>query len=577
MEFTKKLGFTNREKMNRIKLKVICNYKSIDFSIFLMKKGSILSRRGFSLPKTSLTTDELKKHKRNLTIMPFVERKEYSFGIKPIPIYKETDKRFYMPRFYGLKQFGQPENDKLTKGGGENIETIKHVNCKITLRDYQVPIVQDLVLPHLKKNFGGLLSLWCGYGKTLSAIWISKQLNLKTIIVCHTTSLMQQWAKEIRKWMPNARIGIIQQDKCEVEDKDFIIASLKTIALKTYDKNQFDSVGFVVWDEIHLMCTNLFSKAFPKLCSKYSLGLSATPQRKDKLDVIFHHYIGPVIYSAKRKPNDKLIVESTTIIPKLPIETEYDWRHKIKYTTMVTKLCYSQERTRLIATLITQNALIGRKILVLSEYIKHLKMLQSFLKINIEKDRKKRKPGLIEAVAIKKLSLHSSSLFYKLPNEIIFKIICYLPLPPPQFTVGLYIGEMKMNDREISQKCDVILGTYKLASVGMDIPDLNTLVMASPRKEIEQSVGRILRKEGKLNPLIIDIIDDHGIFISQSRVRKKFYKKYGYQIQNIKMKWDGTILSIRHAGGNPSAKKKMKQEKQNTISKYLIREDSDSE
>lgn len=98
-------------------------------------------------------------------------------------------------------------------------------------------------------------------------------------------------------------------------------------------------------------------------------------------------------------------------------------------------------------------------------------------------------------------------------------------------TTGLYIGEMKNDKRKISEACDIILGTYKLASVGMDIPALNTLVMVSPRKEIEQSVGRILRKqksEAGFSPLIVDIIDNHGVFKSQSLERKKFYKQYGY-------------------------------------------------
>lgn len=54
--------------------------------------------------------------------------------------------------------------------------------------------------------------------------------------------------------------------------------------------------------------------------------------------------------------------------------------------------------------------------------------------------------------------------------------------------------------------------------------------MVSPRKEIEQSVGRILRKqksEAGFSPLIVDIIDNHGVFKSQALERKKFYKQYG--------------------------------------------------
>lgn len=89
------------------------------------------------------------------------------------------------------------------------------------------------------------------------------------------------------------------------------------------------------------------------------------------------------------------------------------------------------------------------------------------------------------------------------------------------------------------------LGTFKIASVGMDIPDLNCLVLASPRKEIEQSVGRIFRKVGALKPRVIDIIDDHPMFISQGRVRKEFYKQYEFTIIQSKVDWKGKVSSQR--------------------------------
>ena len=67
---------------------------------------------------------------------------------------------------------------------------------------------------------------------------------------------------------------------------------------------------------------------------------------------------------------------------------------------------------------------------------------------------------------------------------------------------------MKRKDLEKSSKCDIIFGTYQLVSEGTDIPTLNTLVMASPRKEIEQVVGRILRGYSTKTPIVVDIIDD---------------------------------------------------------------------
>jgi superfamily II DNA or RNA helicase len=101
--------------------------------------------------------------------------------------------------------------------------------------------------------------------------------------------------------------------------------------------------------------------------------------------------------------------------------------------------------------------------------------------------------------------------------------------------VGYYIGGMKEKDRNhAGENAQILLGTYSMASEGMSIKTLNTIVLASPRKKVEQSVGRILRQrpeERTADPLIVDIVDCHGIYQGQYRKRRVFYKQCGYKIQ----------------------------------------------
>lgn len=354
---------------------------------------------------------------------------------------------------------------------------------------------------------------------TALAIMIACQLKIKTLVVCHTTSLMRQWAERINEFVPKAKIGIVQQSNTEIDGYDFVIASLSSVAQKEYPKDTFSSIGLVVWDEIHLMCTNLFSNAFTKLTTKYSVGLSATPNRKDKCDVIFQNHIGEILYTLKREKDEDIVVECVKLLIE-DIPVTYDYRGKVQYTTSVTQIMYLKERTARIVDMIIDFATKGRKVLVLSEYIKHLRDIKARI-----------------AVRIKELKGIKKYMNDKKYQEML------------DFTYDLYIGEMKNNERKSSEQKDVILGTYKLASVGMDIPRLNTLILASPRKEIEQSVGRILRKDKSSkvqhNPRIVDIIDNHGIFVSQSNIRKQFYKKYGYTIEHIQMLPDGHIKSRR--------------------------------
>jgi hypothetical protein len=68
-----------------------------------------------------------------------------------------------------------------------------------------------------------------------------------------------------------------------------------------------------------------------------------------------------------------------------------------------------------------------------------------------------------------------------------------------------------------------------MAAEALDIKTLSTLVMASPKTDIEQSVGRILRARGQ-NPIVVDIVDSHEYLKGQWNKRKTFYKKCGYKI-----------------------------------------------
>jgi len=121
---------------------------------------------------------------------------------------------------------------------------------------------------------------------------------------------------------------------------------------------------------------------------------------------------------------------------------------------------------------------------------------------------------------------------------------------------GFYVGGMKPQELRESQEKNIILGTFSMASEGMDIPKLNTIILASPKSDIVQSVGRILREKKetrKFHPLIIDINDEFSIFINQSNKRLMFYNKCNYDINIYQL--DGSFIKYEK---NKSKKKKSK-------------------
>jgi hypothetical protein len=99
-------------------------------------------------------------------------------------------------------------------------------------------------------------------------------------------------------------------------------------------------------------------------------------------------------------------------------------------------------------------------------------------------------------------------------------------------SVGYYVGGMKQASLQETEEKQIVLATYAMAAAALDIKTLATLVMVTPKTDITQSVGRILRIKHE-NPIIVDIIDSHDIFQNQWTQRKRFYKKCNYRIRQI--------------------------------------------
>ena len=100
-------------------------------------------------------------------------------------------------------------------------------------------------------------------------------------------------------------------------------------------------------------------------------------------------------------------------------------------------------------------------------------------------------------------------------------------------TCGYYVGGMKPAALQETETKQVVLATYAMAAEALDIKSLNTLVMVSPKTDIVQSVGRILRTRGE-GKIVVDIVDPHDVFQNQWKKRKTFYHQSNYQIRMVK-------------------------------------------
>lgn len=203
-----------------------------------------LNRNGYILKKDQIDESILKKLKKDLTASPIVLQGYQEF-IKPVSfeIFQESPGYFYLPRFYGIETFGSPRKTYLPEGAPINL------TFAFNLLPHQI-IPYQKTIQTLKTVGGGVLQLPCGLGKTALTIKVATDLGRKTLVLVNKEFLMDQWVESLHKFTGGiARVGILQQGKMDVENKDFIVAMLHSVAKKDYPKEVFTDIGFCVVDE----------------------------------------------------------------------------------------------------------------------------------------------------------------------------------------------------------------------------------------------------------------------------------------------------------------------------------------
>jgi len=439
---------------------------------------TILCKEGYLIKKKN-NKKLINKIKSELTVSPFIT---FNKNITPVPfmVYQENDKYLSIPKYYGLKKLGNPIKNLELKGQTVNIEFMGE------LREKQMNIF-NIIIERFKTVDGGLLSLGCGEGKTILALYLACYLKIKTLVIVHKSFLLNQWVKKVTEFT-NAKIGIIQQNKIDIDNKEIVIGMLQSIAKDKYDSDIFIDFGLVIFDEAHHAPSKYFSKALPIIACKRTLALSATPERADKLEKVLYWYFGDILYKSPIETINTVLVKIMKYNIKDDKFKEYtlNYGKEINRPKTINKLIEINKRNIFIFNLLKEVLLEeGRKIIILSDRIEHLNVLKEMCDVNLE-----------------------------------------------NITNGYYIGGLKQSVLDESEKAQIIFATYAMASEALDIPELNTLFMITPRKEIEQAVGRITRKKDHtVQPLIIDIVDQLPSFARQGLYRRKFYIKKEFIIK----------------------------------------------
>jgi superfamily II DNA or RNA helicase len=444
------------------------------------KINTYLGQKGYTIPKNEISIEKQNQIKKDLMVRPYTPGAPGNGGDATFPAYRESSNKLYVPHYYGVEQFGLPKEIKISEGTDINLDFSGQ------LRENQELVVKTYI-NHVNNNKygGGLLELPCAYGKTVLSLSIISRLKKKTFIIVHKEFLMNQWIERIQQFLPKARIGKIQGQIIDIENKDIVIGMLQSLSMKEYPSSLFESFGLTIIDEVHHISSEVFSNSLFKLVTKYMIGLSATMNRKDGTTKVFKMFLGNVIFKGKRDEEREVVVRA---IDYYVNDTEFnheatDFRGSPAYSTMISKLCEYNRRSEFILNVISDMLIENpnQQIMILA---------------------------------------HNKNLLKYLHDAVKHRNIA---------SVGYYIGGMKEAALKETETKKIVIATYSMAAEALDIKSLTTLIMATPKTDIEQSIGRILREKHS-QPIVVDIIDSHSIFQNQWKKRRTFYIKENYKI-----------------------------------------------
>ena len=412
-----------------------------------------------------------------------------------------------LPKFEGLNFVQKIMGQEFTY---EDIRKLDHtpidISSNITLYEKQNKIC-SYVKNKLKKRKSNNVVLIStpGTGKTIMALDLLFRFKCKTIIILPNIYLLTQWKNCILDNFTNFTNDDLliwngtNKKNLQFYNNNFkiILTTIQT-SIKIKNKELIENnVRMTIYDEIHLYCSKCYSKTFWKTQTFYNIGLTANQTNPNGSQKIFLQHLNVLTIASNIVEDDAIKFNGvvTIIKNKKKYENVLNDDGVLIYAAILNNLVLDEDRNNIIIDEILKiyDEHIENYCFVFSDRLSHLALLEELIK--------------------------------KTRDDIIV------------LTGGA-------DDDKIdyaNQKARVILTTYQFSMVGVNIPKMTNLILATPRKSnINQLVGRILRastdENNKKIRKIIDIVDQNSIFYNSSRERLKYYINMNFQIQNINLK-----------------------------------------
>ena len=371
-------------------------------------------------------------------------------------------------------------------------------------RDYQIDAVQ-----HAISSNRALLVSPTASGKSLviySLVRYYQMAGHKILILVPTTSLVEQMYSDFQDygWSPGTYCQKIYQGHDRKITKDVVISTWQSIY--KMPKKYFENFGCVIGDEAHLFKAKSLTGIMTKLHQcKYRFGLTGTLDGTQTHQLVLEGLFGPVekIVSTKELMDKKTLANLSIkcILLKHP-----NIRERMTYAEELAYITGNDKRNDFIANLLVH--LTGNSLCLFQLVEKHGKILY---------DKVKEKVNV------------GSSIF---------------------FVYGATDTKERETIREIvdREQSSITIASYGTFSTGINIRNINNIVLASPSKSkirILQSIGRGLRTSSTKNSILVyDIADDisykerYNFTLTHFTERLNIYneEQFDYEISKVKLK-----------------------------------------
>ncbi len=365
--------------------------------------------------------------------------------------------------------------DDLIPDGYEIID--KRVTSPVELPDFKFTLRPSQQKVHDEIQGNAIVNAWVSWGKTITGLAIAKKLGQKTLVVTHTTTLRNQWEKDVENCF-GIKAGRIGSGSFDTKSP-IVIGNIQSLYRKMDDIKQ--EFGTVILDEMHHVSSPTFTRIVDEMPALNKIGLSGTLERKDGRHVVFRDYFGNDVHIP---PKENYMTPKIHVVKSdiRFLDGAYTpWAERINH------LAYNEEYVHSVSMIAAKYAAEGHKVLVVSDRVAFLKACA-----NLCGDK---------AVSI--------------------------------------TGDMELTEREdvmneIKEDKNILFGTQSIFSEGISLNDLSCLVLGTPINNeplLTQLIGRVIReKEGKRQPVIVDIHLKGKTAARQANARLGYYIKQNYEV-----------------------------------------------